>query len=609
MITSCETDAGLDGEGCAKLSIDAATVGENSRFYLTFMTGKSGIPVGGSISIGFHHASFWDMQVDRPRDKNLIRVTSGNKNIVLSNAYNMGHEMFLKNSETKFSDRIFNNIFVATVVDVPLEPNEVITFVFGANRKGQRAQTYADHEHEIRVTTDVDGDGKFARIADTIMFSVNAAPATQLSANTSSQIKVGTPFPILIRAEDAFFNVDHKYSGVVQIFDEHGNMVADEVEVVDGFGRASVSVSTAGPHRLRVAAKNGDISGRSNPIRSFETLPKRRLYWGDIHGHTGTSDGLGRSIDEYFRYGRDVAALDIIALTDHGHFDWEGTSAAVQKYYDPGHYVTILAQEAGAGPDHMNIYLRRDDADHISKWQNDYVEFQDWVYHQYNLDSNEAVTGPHHFAYERGGRSDPKYPFGYWDDRVARFIEVYSSHGTSEFVDNPRPLNENPQIENKFMQSALAQGLKFAVIGASDNHDSHPGRSGWGKYPGGLAGFWVDDLTRESVWDALWNYQTYATSFDRIYMEFKLNGREMGASITASGPLKLAAYVIGKTDKVSVSVIRDNEEIYTQSSVSGLLELDFEDEPPVGEHFYYLRVSQDNGERAWSTPIWVNQTP
>lgn len=41
-----------------------------------------------------------------------------------------------------------------------------------------------------------------------------------------------------------------------------------------------------------------------------------RLYWGDVHGHTGASDGKG-SVAEYFRYARDAAKLDFAMVTDH----------------------------------------------------------------------------------------------------------------------------------------------------------------------------------------------------------------------------------------------------------------------------------------------------
>ena len=42
-------------------------------------------------------------------------------------------------------------------------------------------------------------------------------------------------------------------------------------------------------------------------------------------------------------------------------------------------------------------------------------------------------------------------------------------------------------------------------------------------------------------------------------------------------------------------------------SDDGLIHVTFDDTPPPGDTFYYLRVTQPNGERAWSTPIWVTR--
>jgi hypothetical protein len=33
----------------------------------------------------------------------------------------------------------------------------------------------------------------------------------------------------------------------------------------------------------------------------------------------------------------------------------------------------------------------------------------------------------------------------------------------------------------------------------------------------------------------------------------------------------------------------------------------FSDDPPAGRNYYYLRVSQTNGQMAWSSPIWVER--
>ena len=73
--------------------------------------------------------------------------------------------------------------------------------------------------------------------------------------------------------------------------------------------------------------------------------PEYRIYWGDIHGHTELSDGLGESAADYFTYGRDAADLDVCAGAEHGHQNLEATRKAVKSFYEPGRFVTILGFE------------------------------------------------------------------------------------------------------------------------------------------------------------------------------------------------------------------------------------------------------------------------
>ena len=413
-------------------------------------------------------------------------------------------------------------------------------------------------------------------------------------------VEAGQPFPIQVRAEDEYYNLATGYAGAVRVCDESGSAV-ETVSLEEGIGHATLHADAPGPQRFRLDC--GTLSGRANPCRVFAELPERRIYWGDIHGHTNISDGLGASAEEYFAFGRDVAGLDVCALTDHGHFDWPQTIAAVKAFYAPGRYVTLLAQEAGAGSDHMNLYFRHGDTPHIASWTKRYDEFQSIVRAQYNEGGEpEVITGPHHFTYHRG---DDRYPFGLWDDRIIRFVEVYSSHGTSEYLGNPRPC-AGAKDRDKFMQAGLARGRRFGVIASSDNHDSKPGRTIWGHYPGGLVAFCAPELTREAIWNALWDRHTYAASFDRIYMEFTVDDQPMGSEVIAQGPPKIHYYVIGKTDALTAVLLRNNEELRRDAATNGVLEVTIEDAPPAGAAFYYLRVEQENGERAWSSPIWVS---
>ena len=143
------------------------------------------------------------------------------------------------------------------------------------------------------------------------------------------------------------------------------------------------------------------------------------------------------------------------------------------------------------------------------------------------------------------------------------------------------------------------------MIAASDSHDSRPGRSAWGEYAGGLAGIWAPELTRESVWQALNAYRTYGTSLHRIYVEFTIDGQPMGSELDVDGAATIQAYAITKRDGLTVELLRDNAVIATRHGDAGHVAFTLRDAPGAGTHPYYLRVSDERGERAWSSPIWV----
>ncbi len=598
-----------DGEeGCAELIGEQVMQAGNLRdFVVEYTVGPSGINIGGGVSLGIHHGAEWHTQIHSDSEDGFVRLRSSpgdTLKVTQRNHSPLG--MFDTTSPSLKSNAIFHNVLIVTADSRRLKPGEKLQFHFGAGSTKVSVPPYIDPLHEFRITTDSDGDGIFHAIAQSPVFEIRHAESNEFAALADSQVSVDKSFDVFVKMEDSYHNVVESWNGLVNIDDEHGRRVASNVAIARGVGQAQVRLSTSGPHRLRISDTEGILKGRSNPIRVYDELPEQRLYWSDLHGHTNVSDGLGVSADEYFRFGRDVSRLDVVALTDHGHFDWTANIKAVQEYHQPGEYVTILAQEAGAGSDHMNIYYRRDNTEHLSQWQTNYQRFLDWVKHQFNGNGHEheieAMVAPHHFAYDRG---DPDYPFGAWDDEVARFIEVYSSHGTSEYPGNPRPLAHASSDPRKYMQNALDEGLRFGVIAASDNHDSHPGRSVWGRYPGGLAGIWASELTREAIWQALYHYQTYGTSLDRIYVEFSIDGDFMGSEIQTDQPVAISAYVIGKSDNVTVELLRNSQVIHTEKTSTGFIELDISDQADSGTAHYYLRVTQDNGERAWSSPIWV----
>ena len=70
---------------------------------------------------------------------------------------------------------------------------------------------------------------------------------------------------------------------------------------------------------------------------------------------------------------------------------------------------------------------------------------------------------------------------------------------------------------------------------------------------------------------------------------------ELWANIRGAGPLK------------QVVVVRDNQYIYSREPAGSEFELRFRDQSlGPGEHYYYVRVEQQDRNMAWSSPVWIN---
>ena len=270
------------------------------------------------------------------------------------------------------------------------------------------------------------------------------------------------------------------------------------------------------------------------------------LYFGEIHTHTGLSDGRGEPADAV-AVGK--AHLDFCALADHAQFpdlsdfdDWEWgrqrhagwkeavpgvkarwheVQALMRDNYEPGQFVTFLAQEWSSNRwgDH-NIYYLRDDEP---------LRFASSLSELYAaVEGVEAMVIPHHSAYPLGQRGLDWREF---DNAKGPVVEIYSQHGSSEMDQGPFPFTGNPmgpRCPGGTVQRALELGHVVGFIASSDGHDSFPGT-----YNYGLAAIYAPALDRESLWDALWQRRTYAVTGDRIRLDFQLNGQPMGRVISA----------------------------------------------------------------------------
>lgn len=602
------------GEGYARiLEPDKLIVGKKTRVLLEITVGKNGIPVGGGIWIGVHHAAIWntdygfwsDFQTDDPKGKKFIGVIGKQVGNFESKWYSWAPPPFHRKKGgppapdwSGSTPLIFHQCMKSKVLNTPLKAGTKILVTIGNEEFGAIPPIYTDKDHEFFVAVDSDASGIYKGIGDYPKLDLIAQEAHHITGSAQMVQVTDEKFELHVKAEDKYFNTAKDYNEKVDIKDEHNNLLASNVKLNNGMARLKIRIDKPGAHRLRFTSKQ--LSGRSEPIRVFDKAPEFRLYFGDMHGHTRVSDGCGTP-DEYYLFGRDEANLDCCALTDHWHNDWELMKRMAKKYYAPGRFVTFLAEESGTNQDHINLYHKTCDAPPMSKNPKKIEQFYKIVENDYLSKGLDVIGGPHHFAFDRGQEI---YPWQSWDDSFMRFAEIFSNHGTGEYAGNDKPLHTTNS--NKTMQAGLALGKRFGVIGSSDTHISRPGRSNYLMYAGSLGAFLAKDLTRESIWDAWWNYRVYAASFDRIYVDFKINGQIMGTQVNVAESCLIEYEIIGADEDIEVILLKDNHACRTDKSANGIVKVSFEDSALNKDHFYYLRAVQRNGHKAWSTPIWVS---
>ncbi len=69
-------------------------------------------------------------------------------------------------------------------------------------------------------------------------------------------------------------------------------------------------------------------------------------------------------------------------------------------------------------------------------------------------------------------------------------------------------------------------------------------------------------MTREDIWGSLWNRHCYASTRERILLQFEIDDHVMGDEFQSDGsPRCLAIGVYGTTAIETVEIIKNNQQI------------------------------------------------
>lgn len=546
-----------DWLGSAELTPDTPTVaGEYATWRIDYTVGAAGVDEGGRLRIAYQATSDQERpQFDEPGGANYVSLRA-------SRPVDLQPTFAPRGNAIPWSKTI-----TIRVSGGQLACGDTVTILLGDTLHGgpgMRAQTYPETGTNFVVQVDPFANGIFEPVVD-LGFPVIGGTAADLVVIAQSDVVVGRPAWLHVRAVDRWGNPDPGYAGSVTFGDDVPKGLPESYRFTpeDSGVRRFEGVSFERPGTRIVVSSDGEaeLTASSNPVRCHENAPAHRLYWGDLHGQIVSSRGE-EAIPDYFSYARDVAAVDAAA---HSGNDFRTTNSNyqhlrkdAQRFYEPGRFVTFHGYEwsgnTPAGGDHNVYYLN--DGPLLRSSHTQVPDKSDLETDRYpvdrlyaaNAEREDVLITPH-----IGGR---RSNLDFHDPVLEPAIEIASGWGRFEW----------------FAREALERGMRVGFVAGSDDHSGRPGwstptLSGRGGVRGGLTAYLATELTREGIWEALRSRRCYGTSGPRIVLDVSVDGHPMGSEFTADGPPVVRVGVLGTAPIDTVEVRRGQRTVHTFSAM------------------------------------------
>jgi hypothetical protein len=368
------------------------------------------------------------------------------------------------------------------------------------------------------------------------------------------------------------------------------------------------------------------------------------VYYGNLHSQTSHSDGgaplddcKGAQEPQTAPFGPDAAypyarahGLDLLMVSEHNHMydgsdgtDTQADPAAAKALYQSG-LETARAFNA-AHPDFLALYGMEwgviNKGGHLNIFNSDELLGWEKTAHGELLADTATARGDYGALYTlmkaRGRIGQFNHPatsgqfvvngaaLGYTADGDAA-MALCEVLNTSAFSTDDQEKESKRSNFEQACNKALEAGYHVAFSSNQDNHCANWGASYSNRtavlVPNGVR------LTRDSFIDALRARRVFATMDKHAQLVFTANGHLMGERFDNSGPLTLVAHHASDTGKRAASVavmegVPGRNGTVTKMADKAEVTLT----PAPGLHFYYVKLTQEDGNVLWSAPVWVNQ--
>jgi hypothetical protein len=484
--------------------------GSYQSFDYLYTTGLYGIDDTGGIKVIFRLANDQSrIQFDDPK-------APGYTTVVLPS-----HVKADVSYDPRGHKRPWYKVLRVKLVKGNLRQGDTIQIRFGDRRSGSpgiRMQTFCQNDFEFRTLVDIFSNQNYLPLPDSPKIRIVPGRPAHWIAVLPTLIDAGNTFRLSLKCEDEWGNPSDQIDATVNL--KPSIPVAGLPEkVVFPPGKLSavldgLSVEKSESLSITLYDTDGELLAVSNPLRLLDK-PTYKHFWGDLHGQSRETVGTNTA-DAYFKFARDLAFLDI---TGHQGNDfqitagfWQHLDQLAAKFHEPGRFITLPGYEwsgnSGLGGD-RNVYFASEGATIYRSShalvpeepdENPECYQADILFKALRKSRIPAVV----FAHVGGRYAD--LSVGH-DGRTEHAVEIHSAWGTFEWL----------------LHQAFELGHRVGVVCHSDDHKcrpgaSHPGASLFGAY-GGLTCYLMEELNRDSLFEAIRRRHHYGTTGNRIYLD------------------------------------------------------------------------------------------
>ncbi|MBQ1675213.1 MAG: CehA/McbA family metallohydrolase, partial [Oscillospiraceae bacterium] len=357
-------------------------------------------------------------------------------------------------------------------------------------------------------------------------------------------------------------------------------------------------------------------------------IAEYQLYFGQLHSHTTYSDGSG-TLDtalEYIASLPESANVQFVAFTDHSNYfdttsaanpadalndkslmtdasralweEYKNKAAAFNASHENLLAIAGFEMTWSGGPGHINTF----DSDGLVSRNNAALNNKSGdagmkLYYE-TVNKGNSINQFNHPGNTFGNFTD----FSYWDEATdAHMFLVEVGNGEGQIGAG----GYYPSYEQYIM--ALDKGWHVAP---TNNQDNHKGR--WGNANDARDVILTNEFSEQGIYDAIRALRVYATEDKNLQISYTVNDEPMGTIFTDENtPEKLNVMVslfdpdtADSVSKVEV-VVNGGVTAYTWDNATDLAAGQLTAELDPEYSYYFIRVTQKDGDLAVTAPVWV----